>query len=357
MATSSLWALGGITWKELGRRVWREADEDDVFGRAAQLAYYFLLALFPLLIFLTTLFGYFAGEASDLRVNLLRYFATVLPSSAADLVGTTLNGVIDGAGGGKLSFGILATLWAASNGMGAITEALNVAYGVKETRSFVKRRLIAVGLTVALALLIISALVLLLYGGRIAETVTAWLGFGEFFEVFWKIAQWPFVLAFVLLAFGLIYYFAPDLREQSWAWVTPGSLVGVGLWLLVSFGFRAYLHFFDSYSATYGTLGAVVILMLWFYLTGVAVLIGGEINSEIENAAAAAGHQSAKREGERDPDATSAESVADSSAPPGATTAPRRSRTRSAFSLRQAAIVLGAFVVSRLRGKNKNHLG
>ncbi|HEX8649204.1 MAG TPA: YihY/virulence factor BrkB family protein [Pyrinomonadaceae bacterium] len=298
---ASMWGLGGLTWKELGKRVWQEMQEDDVFGRAAQLSYYFLLALFPLLLFLTSLLGYFAEAGTELRNNLLSYLATVMPASAWDLVHTTVDEISKAKGGGKLSFGILATLWAASNGMGAISESLNVAYNVKETRPWWKARLVSILLTIALAVLIISALTLVLYGGEIAEKIAAGFGLGDAFTITWKIVQWPLVLMFVLLSFSLIYYFAPDLHDQDWKWVTPGSMIGVALWLLVSFAFRGYLHFFDSYSATYGSLGAVIILMLWFYLTGAAILIGGEINSEIENAAAEAGAPDAKERGEKDP--------------------------------------------------------
>jgi membrane protein len=295
------WGLGGLTWKELGKRVWAEIQEDEIFGRAAQLSYYFLLALFPLLLFLTALIGTFAGADSELRTDLFRYLGTVLPGEAGELIKTTVNDVTQGSGGGKLSFGILAALWAASNGMGAISESLNVAYEVKETRPWWKARLMAIGLTVALAVLIITALVLVLYGHDIAEAVAGRFGLGQAFELSWKILQWPIVLAFVLLAFALIYYLAPDLHDQDWKWVTPGSVIGVALWLLVSFGFKAYLSFFNSYSATYGSLGAVIILMLWFYFTGAAILIGGEINSEIEHAMAVRGEPEAKEKGEKSP--------------------------------------------------------
>ncbi|MBV9956982.1 MAG: YihY/virulence factor BrkB family protein [Acidobacteria bacterium] len=298
---ASMWKFGGLTWKELARRVWQQVNEDDVFGRAAQLSYYFLLALFPLLLFLTTLLGYFADAGTELRNSMLRYLSTVLPSSASELIYTTVDEVSKSAGGGKLSFGVLATLWAASNGMGAISESLNVAYDVKEERPWWRSRLSSIILTIALAVLIISALALILYGGSIAEKVAASYGLGDAFTTAWKILQWPIVLAFVLLAFSLVYYFAPDLKDQDWKWVTPGSVIGVTLWLLVSFAFRIYLHFFNSYSATYGSLGAVIILMLWFYFTGAAILIGGEINSEIENAAAEAGAPDAKERGEKDP--------------------------------------------------------
>lgn len=299
--TATVWGLGGLTWKELARRVWAEMQRDEVFGRAAQLSYYFLLALFPLLLFLMSVIGYFAGESSALRSDLFRYLGTVLPGEATQLINTTVADVTSGSGGGKISFGILATLWAASNGMGAISESLNVAYDVKETRSWWKSRLVAIGLTVSLALLIISALVLVLYGHNVAEAVAARFGLGEAFEWSWKILQWPILLAFVLVAFALVYYFAPDLRDQDWKWVTPGSVIGVALWLLVSFGFRVYLHYFNSYNATYGSLGAVIILMLWFYFMGAAILIGGEINSEIEHAMAEAGHPDAKARGEKSP--------------------------------------------------------
>ncbi|HEY6188399.1 MAG TPA: YihY/virulence factor BrkB family protein [Pyrinomonadaceae bacterium] len=299
---ASLWTLGGLTWKELGRRIWQQFNEDDVFGRAAQLSYYFLLSLFPLLLVLVTLLGYFAEAGSELRKSLLGYLGEVMPGSATELVQKTLEEISNQKGGGKISFGILAAIWAASNGMGAISETLNIAYNVKETRPWWKCRLITVGLTVALAVLILTALTLMFAGGKIADFLAATYGFSQVFTLTWKIAQWPIVLFFILISFSLIYYFAPDLSDQDWKWVSPGSVIGVALWLLVSFGFRLYLHYFDSYSATYGSLGALIIMMLWFYLTGAAILIGGEINSEIENAAAEAGEPDAKERGEKAPD-------------------------------------------------------
>jgi membrane protein len=277
----SAWKRGGLSWKELAKRVWGEFQQDDIFGDAAKLSYYFLLALFPLLLFVTTVLGYFADAGSDLRQELLRMLSMVVPADASSLIFKTVNEVQEHAGGGKLSFGLLATLWAASNGMGALTDALNVAYEVRETRPWWKSRLVAVTLTIVLSVLILSALVLVLFGGRIAEWIAASYSFGGVFVMTWKVLQWIVVLAFVLLAFALIYYFAPDVRVRRWQWIAPGTVIGVLLWLAVSFAFRLYLHYFNSYSATYGTLGAVIILMLWFYLTGAAILVGGEINSEI----------------------------------------------------------------------------
>jgi membrane protein len=299
---TSLWKLGGLGWRELAKRVWSEVQKDNVFGRAAELSYYFLLALFPFLIFLTSIIGIVLGSGTGTRHALFQYLARIMPPSAFQLIDNTMYEVSESSGGGKISFGILAALWAASNGLGAITESLNTAYDLKETRPWWKQRLTSIGLTVALSILIIGALILVVAGGHIAEWLAAHYGLGPVFPTGWKIIQWPVVLACMTFAFALIYYLAPDFREQAWQWLTPGAVIGVVLWLLVSLGFRVYLHYFNSYNATYGSLGAVIILMLWLYFTGAAVLIGGEVNSEIENAAAKQGDPEAKEKGEKAPD-------------------------------------------------------
>jgi membrane protein len=298
---SSRWDFHGQTWQLVAKRVWADIGKDKIFSHAAELAYYFLLALFPLLLFLTSVIGVVIGSGTGLRHSLFNYLGKVLPGSASQLVSDTMFEVSSASGGGKMSFGILAALWAASNGMGAISQSLNAAYHVEESRSWWKQRLIAIGLTVALAVLIISALVLMLYGGKISDGLAASYGFGVLFVVLWRILQWPVVLISLLLGFALIYYWAPDLKDQDWRWITPGSIVAVTLWLLVSLAFRIYLHFFDSYSKTYGSLGAVIVLMLWFYLTGASILIGGEINSDIEDVAARKGAPHAKTKGEKTP--------------------------------------------------------
>jgi len=279
-----MWTLSGLTWKRFLARVWRQIWEDDVFGRSAQLSYFFLLALFPLLLFLITLLGYFAEAGSQLRNSLVRYLATVMPASALDLVQRTIDEISRDRSGGKLSFGLLATLWAASNGMTAITETLNIAYDLQESRPWWKVRLVAIGLTIMLATMILLGLTTVLLGSRLADFIAAMVGFGEPFVIAWKVLQWPIVLAFLLVTFGLIFYFAPDFRERKWSWVTPGSVTAVGLWLLVSFLFRLYLNFFNPYTVTYGSLGALIVLMLWFYFTGAAILIAGEVNAGLEYA-------------------------------------------------------------------------
>jgi membrane protein len=300
-ALESVWKLGGLTWRRLGARVWAEVYEGDLFTRAAALSYYFLLALFPLLIFLTAALGYFADSGTELRKSLLYYLASVAPRTASTLVRSTVAEITENADGSKLSFGLLAALWFASYGMGAVGETLNSAYGVRESRAWWRVRLVSLGLTVALAVLIVSALALMFYGGEIGESLAARLDLGDAFKAAWTILQWPIVFAFVLFAFALIYYFAPDLKHQKWYWITPGSLAGVVLWLLFSFAFRVYLYYFDRYSITYGSLGAVIVLLLWFYLTGAAILVGGKVNAEIEHAAARHGAPEAKLPGEKQP--------------------------------------------------------
>lgn len=295
------WRPVGITWKELVKCVWKETIKDNVFDRAAILGFYFQLSLFPLLLFLTSLLGLFAKHGTELRADLLTYLSRIVPRSASQLIYTTVDEVTEGTSGGVLSFSLLFALLTATGGMVAVIEALNAAYHVKEARPWWKTRLIALGLTIALAVLTITALVLMLAGSQITEAVSGATHTGGAFTTLWEILRWPIVIAFVFIAFALIYYFAPNLEEQRLRWVMPGMVVGVALWFLASFGFRLYLHYFNTYRAVYGSLGAAIILMLWFYLTGIAILIGGEVNSELERAAAEAGEPDAKLPGEKKP--------------------------------------------------------
>ena len=182
-----------------------------------------------------------------------------------------------------------------------IMDTLNAAYNVREGRSFLRFRSVALGLTVAIGILILIAMTIVLYGNSIANSVGNLVSLGYVTTWIWKVAQWPVAAFFLLLAFALMYYFGPDVEFPVWHWISPGAVAGVFLWAVVSFGLRVYLHFFNSYSKTYGSLGAVMILLLWFYVTGVAILAGGEVNAEIENAAAKRGVAEAKEKGEKQP--------------------------------------------------------
>ena len=280
--------------KKFWSNVWARAEKHEIFGRAAQLSYFFLLALFPLLIFLITLFGYFNGAGSHLQARMIAYLGDVMPPAALQLVVATLDEITRGRSPGKLSLGILLALWAASSGVKALAEALNAAYDVAETRPWWKVRLMSISLTIFLSVLIVSALLLVLYGGQFGGALATAMDAGRAFSIVWQSLQIPVALIFVLIALVMIYRFVPNaaakrrgkgLREADYRrrWFSPGVVIGLLLWLIVSLGFRLYLHFFNSYSATYGSLGALIILMLWFYLTGAAILLGGEINCEYES--------------------------------------------------------------------------
>ena len=291
---TSPWKLGGLSVKELAVRVWNKAMADEVLDRGAALAYYLLFALFPGLLFLTTLLGIL--PIPDMMDRLLGYARQALPPDAASLVERTLGEIQAGARGGLLSVGFLGALWAGSAGMAAAMTALNVAYGVEEMRPFWKRRLVAIALTIGFALFIITALVLMVFGPRIGESVASALGLGDLFTVLWNVISIPVVILLVLVGIALVYFLAPA-STQRWQWVTPGSLVALVLWLGLSYGLRVYVTYFGDYNATYGSIGGVILLLLWLYLSSVVILLGAVVNSEIERAAAERGDPTAKPRG------------------------------------------------------------
>ncbi len=280
---TSLWTRAGLTWKQLGMRLWRQIWEDEVLGRCAELAYFFLFSIFPLLLFLTTLLGYLAQASAELRFNLFQYLARVSPSAdVTALLNNTLTEITVARTGAKLYLSLFAAVWVASNGMLAVSRTLNTACGFKETRPWWKRRIMAIVLTVTVAILIICALVLFFYGGAIGKAIAESLGIGTAFAVTWGIVQWLLVLVFVVIGFEMVYNYAPNLGDSpNRQWGTPGAVTGVALWLLASLGLRFYLSYFHAYTTAYGSLGALILLMVWFYLSAFALLMGGEVNSEI----------------------------------------------------------------------------
>jgi membrane protein len=296
---ASAWHLGGLTFRELSKRVFRGIREDDLLSRASDLAFNSILALFPLLLFLLSLLGIFESHSDELRTRLLTYFAQLLPPAGFRILDRTLIEISMNANTGKVTFGIVLAVWFASGGMSSMISGLNRVYEVNDSRSWIKVRAISIGLTVAIAVLIVSALVTVLAGGYIANSIGTHYGLHELTIIVERIAQNVIALVFVTLAFSLIYYFGADLQEQHWYWITPGSVTGVLLWVLASLSFRAYLHFFNSYSKTYGSLGAAMILLIWLFITGFAFLVGGEVNAQIEHAAALRGHPEAKAPGEK----------------------------------------------------------
>jgi len=300
----SPWKLGGLGVGELARRVWAEFTTDEVTDRAAALAYYFLFSLFPALLFLTALLGFLPVEG--LMDRLMGYLDQVLPGDSGAVVKRTLAEVVTSQRGGLLSFGALLALWSASNGMASVMSALNIAYDLEDQRSWWRRRLVAVALTLGFAVMILAGLVFLVFGGKIGAVIAGWLGLGDLFQIAWNTVSLVLAVVLVLIGIALVYYLAPAAR-QHWRWVTPGSVLALALWLVMSFALRLYVTQFGDYNATYGSIGGVILLMLWLYLTGVVLLLGAEVNAEIEHAAARRGAATAKAPGEHAPGAASDE--------------------------------------------------
>lgn len=281
----SLWKLGGLTPWQLVGSVFDEISANNYLGRASELAFDFLFALFPLILLMVTLFGLFASRSVELQNDLLSYFADFLPPAAFQLLRTTASELAANASGGKLTFGIVLSLWFGSGGVSSMISALNLAYHVREARSWFTVRAIALGLTLLISILLLTALFIVLVSSHFVDWLGTELRLRPIVVLFWKTIQWPAAILFVIISYSVIYYCGPDLKERQWHWITPGSAFGAFLWLLASLGFRIYLHFFNTYSASYGSLGGVMILLVWLYVAGLAFLIGGEINAEIERAA------------------------------------------------------------------------
>jgi membrane protein len=267
---------------ELARRLLRGMMEDELLTRAAALSFYFIFALFPMAISLMAILGILA-QTHGLHTSLLDQFGQLVPPSALALFEDTIRELSQHSSGWKLAFGLLLALWSGSSGMSSIMDALDRCYGVRDTRPYWLRLLISLSLTAAISALTLAALAIVLFGGNLVEFLGARIGLSRFAVELWRLAEWPIALIFVLFSLALVYYLAPHTHGR-WHWLTPGSVVGVLAWVAASLLLRAYLHFFNSYSKTYGSLGAVMVLLLWLYLTGLAILMGGKINAEIEHA-------------------------------------------------------------------------
>ena len=260
-----------ITWTELAKRTAAEVVADNCLGLAAQLAYYFFLALFPALLFLVAIVSFI--PVHGLLDAITGMLGRVAPYEALKLIQDQILKIAGNKNGGLLTLGMLGTIWSTSSGVNAIIDTLNQAYDIQESRPWWKVKALALGLTVSLALFIVLSTALVLIGPTLAEKVADWFHLGAAFTWTWKILQWPVVFGLVAFAIAAIFYYAPD-AEQEWIWITPGSVLATVLWLLVSLGFKFYVQNFTSYNATYGAIGGVIVLMLWFYVSSLAILVG-----------------------------------------------------------------------------------
>ena len=269
-----------LSWRSLIQRTLKESIDDNALGLAAELAYYFLLALVPAIAFVAALATFFP----DTLINqILANLSDFVPPDVLGIVREQFDALASSRNGSVLTIGLLIALWSSSAALVGITEALNRAYDIVEGRPWWKVRLTAMGLTFALAALVLIAFALVLAGGALAESLAIHLGFGVRFATAIKVLEWPLIFLLVVVAIGMVFYVGPD-ADQDWEWITPGAVVSAVLWLIASLLFKAFIARFPQYNATYGSLGGVTVLMLWFYISGLAILIGAEMNSEIDHA-------------------------------------------------------------------------
>ncbi len=285
----SLWNLQGVHLRRVGVETWKSLIEDRVFGHAAELGFYFLFALFPTLLCASSVLGLSARSAYQFYDKLLDYLAVVIPTAALGTVLSTFNETTTAASPGRVTFGLIAAVWSASVGISAIQDTLNAVYKIQDSRSYVVARIQAIGLTILLTFVVTLGLASMLLGDYFARLMER--GISEFLlrgvaANGIRVASSMIATGLLALTFAMLYYWAPDCKTRRWHWLTPGGAIGIAGWLLASFGLRIYLHFFNTFTVTYGSLGAVIILLMWFYITGLMLLLGAEINSQIEAAAA-----------------------------------------------------------------------
>ncbi|AEO26053.1 YihY/virulence factor BrkB family protein [Listeria monocytogenes] len=261
---------------QVGQAVSARVGRNDVSGNAAQLAYYMLFSIFPMLLIAATLLAYLHID-KDSVFNMIKEFA---PDQIMDFLEENLNNLLTQKNGGLLSIGIIATLWSASNGMNAVMKSLNKAYGVTNKRNYVVQRLLSMFFTLAMLATVGATLLLLVFGQQIGMFLINHLNFSEDFLSFWNNLRWTVTLIVIFVVFTFLYWVAPN-RRSTLISVLPGALFSTIGWTVASVGFAYYVNNFGNYSATYGSIGVIIILMLWFYLTGIILMIGGELNATL----------------------------------------------------------------------------
>ncbi|UFS72150.1 YihY/virulence factor BrkB family protein [Geomonas sp. RF6] len=293
----SYFKLGDTSYKDLVKTTAKETSKDDCSTYSAAIAYYLLFALFPFLLFLTTLLGYL--PIPDLSGSIMDALGRMLPGDASKLVQQHIKELFTNKQGGLLSFGFLLALWTSSSALTAIMNVMNRLYEVDEGRPFWKVRLIAMFLVVVVALFFILSLLAMMFGPQIGNFVLGIFGMGELEDWVWYIMLAPVILCMLILGVALIYHFTPDVK-QSWKWISPGAVLVIPVWILASIGFSFYVNNFGSYNKTYGSIGAVIGLLMWLYITSFIILFGAEINSVVEHTSVEGKEPGEKVEGERE---------------------------------------------------------
>ena len=262
-------------WIDFARGLWRDIQEDDILNGAAVLAFFFLLAVFPAAIFVLSLLP--SLSIPHLQQAIVDLLHQVLPEQSANLFEATIRYAESGGKEGLLTFGLIFMLWSGSTGVYAITEQLNAICDVKEQRPFWKARGIAILMTVFYALLTIGTLSLVIFGGAVQSWVASIIGWSEALRIFFATLRWIIIAAAGLLGLAVAYRYGPA-EKAKFRFFSPGNVVAAILIAVASIGFRFYVSKFGNYGATYGSLAAIVVLMLWMYMAGIAVLVGYEVN-------------------------------------------------------------------------------
>jgi membrane protein len=294
-----LWSLRGLSWRELAKRTGRSSWEHEVFGQASRLAFYYFLGIFPALLLLLVLLNTLSGTGSELRNTLLEYIQQIVPPEASTLLMKTAGELNARAtvGAGAL-WAVPSAAWAIFNGTWAMMVGLNNAYGVKEERRWWEILTTCLTLTMSLGIMGLMSLAAMLYGSRVGMAIGRHFGLRAL-PISGHIMQWLVIVLLLLLSFSSLYRFGPNLKDRRWQWSTPGAVVAIVWWAGSILVLRISQEYFSSSQRIYAGLKPVVALLLWLYFTGAAIFIGGEINSEIEKAAAEAGNLDVRRTGER----------------------------------------------------------
>jgi membrane protein len=276
-----------LSLAEVVKRTVAEISDDNCVGLAAQLAFYFFLALFPALLFLVALLGYVPIDGA--LIALLAAIEPIAPQEIIVLLRDQIDELRTGSHASLLTFGILGAIWSSSAATVAIIDALNRAYDVTEWRPWWKRRLVALGLTIGLAVFIVSALLFVLVGPDLVLWAATRFGFATAIASVWSVLRWPLIVVFVMLGIDLVYHFAPNIR-RDWTWLTPGSVLAMVMWIGSSLAFKLYVSRFADFNETHGAIGGIIVVLLWFYVSSFAILIGAELNGVIEQARRDAPH-------------------------------------------------------------------
>lgn len=286
----------GLSVKGFAKEFYRRLLDTDLAGIAAELSYYFLFSIFPLLVFLVALAAYLPLQ--DAVQEWLTRLARFMPKEAMGIIQEHLTGLFHQQRPNLLSFGVLFTIWSASRGVNAFLSGLNIAYGVKDRRSYFKIQGIAIGMTLASLLLVFIAFAMLILGGKVGFFIAEQLQLGRYYKILSSGVRWPLSALVIMGTVAVNYLILPDVKQRL-KYVVPGAAIGTVLWLLVTWGFTVYAGHFGNYNATYGSIGGVIVLMTWLYLSALIFLIGGLINAIVENAAAEGKDRGAHAPGEK----------------------------------------------------------